>query len=116
MAGTLTLLVGALNRGSRPIWDPPDRPRLEAVPPDLRGDLLADRETLRVVLQRAAAFRAQLKDRSVAPVLVLPDRSAALTGCISCGGATPSIRCAMCSVACWMALGHTPPLSVVDRP
>jgi hypothetical protein len=51
----------------RAVWDSPDRPRLVAVPPDLKDALLADREALREVLSRAAAFRRQLAGRSIAP-------------------------------------------------
>lgn len=116
MADTLAVLVEALQRGSRPVWEPPDRPRLEMVPPDLRGRLLADRETLRRVLARAAAFRSHLGTSGPVLVLVLPDRPPGDSGCISCGVATAGLRCAECSLACWIALGRTPPPTVLERP
>jgi hypothetical protein len=112
----LVALVEALQRGGKAVWDPPDRPRLVEVPPDLRAALLADRESLREVLSRAAAFRRQLEGRSVAPVLTLPDRPLGDTGCISCGTDAPRIRCRLCSLACWIALGRIPPLSVLLEP
>lgn len=116
MADTLAVLVEALQRGGKAVWDPPDRPRLAGVPTDLRERLLGDRETLREVLRRAAAFRTQLEGRTVTPVLVLPGRPLGDTGCISCGTDTPSIRCPECSLACWIALERTPPPTVLDRP
>jgi hypothetical protein len=110
----LVALVEALQRGGRAVWDPPDRPRLVEVPPDLRDALLADRDGLREVLSRAAAFRRQLMERSVAPVLTLPGRALGETGCISCGADTSAIRCRLCSLACWIALDHAPPPNLLD--
>ena len=110
----LTALVEALQRGGKTVWDRPNRPRLVAVPPDLRDALLADREALREVLSRAAAFRQQLEGRTVAPVLTLPGSQPRDTGCISCGTATGRIRCRLCSLACWIALGRVPPPSLLD--
>ncbi len=115
MGGGLTALVEALHRGGRVIWDdPPAHPRLTA-PPELRGPLLADRETLRLVLGRAAAFRAHLGSRDFLPVMVLPDRPPGDRGCISCGVETTTIRCAVCSIALWIALDNTPPLSILKQ-
>lgn len=116
MADTLAVLAEALYRGSRTIWEPPDRPRLVEVPPDLRARLLADRDTLRRVLARAAAFRSHLGTSGVVPVLVLPDRPPGDSGCLSCGVATAGLRCAECSLACWIALGRTPPPNILSRP
>lgn len=110
----LLALVEALQRGGKAVWDPPDRPRLVEVPPDLREALLADRAVLQEVLSRAGAFRRQLSGRSVAPVLTLPDRPLGDTGCISCGTDTPRIRCRLCSLACWIALGSVPPMSLLS--
>src|SRR5262249_16485758 len=98
------------------VWQPPDRPRLVQVPPDLRDALLAERDALREVLSRAATFYRQLEGRSVATVLTLPNRPPGDTGCISCGTDTPAIRCPLCSLACWMAVGRVPPSDVLDRP
>lgn len=110
----LVALVEALQRGGKAVWDPPDRPRLVEVPPELIDALLADKETLREVLSRAAAFRRQLEGRTVAPVLTLPGRPIGDTGCISCGADILAIRCRLCSLACWIALGQAPPPSFGD--
>jgi hypothetical protein len=112
----LAVLVEALQRGSEAVWEPPDRPRLGRVPADLRDALQADREAVRRVLTRAAAFRAHLAGPGPAPVLVLPDRPAGAGGCISCGLPAATIRCALCSLACWIALGRTPPPNVLGAP
>ena len=111
----LVALVEALQRGGKAVWEPPDRPRIVDVPPDLREALLADRQALREVLSRAAAFRAHLAGRDVAPVLVLPDRQADSDGCISCGARTPTVRCRLCSLACWIALERIPPASILGE-
>jgi hypothetical protein len=112
------VLMEALQRGGRAVWEPPDRPRLVEVPSDLRAALLAEREALREVLSRAAAFRASLAGRDLRPipVLVLPDRPASSDGCISCGTETSTIRCRLCSLACWIALGHPPPATLLEDP
>ena len=110
----LLALVEALQRGGRAVWEPPDRPRLVEVPPDLREALLANRAALQEVLSRAAAFHRQLEGRTVTPVLTLPGRPPGDTGCISCGAETPAIRCRLCSLACWIALGQPPPRSLLD--
>jgi hypothetical protein len=110
----LSALVEALHRGGKAVWEPPDRPKLVEVPPELRESLLADRQALREVLSRAAAFRAHLAGRDVCPVLVLPDRPPGEAGCISCGAPTASIRCRLCSLACWIALGHAPPRNILE--
>jgi hypothetical protein len=112
----LAVLVEALQRGSEAVWEPPDRPRLGRVPADLRERLYADREAVRQVMARAAAFRAHLTDPGPAPVLVLPDRGPEAGGCISCGTATPTVRCSLCSLACWIALGLAPPSNILGAP
>jgi len=111
----LAVLVEALHRGGRVLWDDPDRPRLTA-PSTLRDSLLADLDTLRLVLSRAVAFRRHLEGGTDIPVMVLPDRPPGDAGCISCGVDTFAIRCPACSIALWIALGKLPPLSLTERP
>jgi hypothetical protein len=112
MDGGIGVLVEALWRGGRAIWEPPDRPRL-AVPVDLREPLLAERRTIRVVLMRAAAFRVHLGTPGLAPILVFSQVPREAPGCISCGVETTTVRCAICSLALWIALGLTPPRNVL---
>jgi hypothetical protein len=106
----LALIAHALHRGGRAIWDPPERPRLR-VPADLRGDILADREILKIVLRRAAAFRVHLAAPSLLPVMVLADRSSSGQGCVSCGAAVVTVRCTACSLAFWIAMDQEPPIT-----
>jgi hypothetical protein len=108
MDGGLAVLVEAFRRGGRTIWEPPDRPRLE-VPADLRAPLLADRRTVRLVLARAAAFRVHLRTPGPAPILLFHDAPDRRVGCISCGMDATTVRCAVCSLALWIALGRRPP-------
>lgn len=102
-------LAEALARGGRVVWDAP-RPRL-LVPPALRDRVLADRETVRKLLGRAALFREQARrfihEGRPLPILALPEYGGEIRGgCISCGdpaGPGP-FRCAVCALAVRLAL------------
>ncbi len=62
------------------------------------------------VFRRAAVFRAQMRERSVIPLLILPEVHDALDGCLSCGVPIPEgFRCRLCQLAVHLALGLIPP-------
>ncbi|MGH7407870.1 MAG: hypothetical protein ACREKF_07685 [Candidatus Methylomirabilales bacterium] len=102
-------LQEALARGGRVIWDPPARPRL-LVPAGERDRVLADRETVREVLRRAALFRQQVRTPGPLPILALPEAPLNGPGCLSCGGTVERrrFRCAVCALAVDLALEVKP--------
>ena len=107
MTGVVAL-AEVLARGGRVVWDAP-RPRL-MVPPDLREKVLADRETVKEVLRRAALFRQQARTPGPLPILALPGAPLSGPGCLSCGATVERgrFRCAVCALAVDLALEVKP--------
>ncbi len=94
-------VVEALRRGVRVLWDPP---RYRG-PAEALALAKGTPETAREVLRRAAIFRAQAQRASVCPLLVLPEATLQLGGCISCGVSIPcGFRCGVCQIAVQLAL------------
>ncbi len=95
------LVVEALRRGARVVWDPP---RFRGPSPALALAKKAA-ETAREVLHRAEIFRAQAQERSPIPLLVLPDVAETPEGCLSCGAPIlEGFRCRLCQLAVHLAL------------
>ncbi len=110
MTGVMAL-TEVLTRGGRVEWDG-SCPRL-LVPPALKDRVLADRETVREILRRAAQFREQagrfIRDGQLLRMLALPE-AAEGGGCLSCGARVDAgrYRCGVCTLAVQLALEASP--------
>lgn len=102
------VLVEALTRGGKVVWDPPNRPRLFA-PPSLHEAIRADRKTVKEILRRAAILRVQATTYGPCPLLALPEHPGA-GGCLSCGDPVDAghFRCPLCALAVRIALQMMP--------
>ena len=95
------VLAEALAAGARVEWPGPTRARL-LVPPDLRARVLAESDTVREVLRRAAVFRGQAHAPGPVPFLHLPEAKGRDGGCLSCGAPVDEarhFRCPLCVLA-----------------
>ncbi len=100
----VAVLSDALGKGARVVFDGSDEPRLLA-PQTLHDAILANRETVKEILRRAAIFRQQAHSPGPWPILTL--RGVGADGCISCGAQPASdrrYRCEVCALAVRLAL------------
>jgi hypothetical protein len=117
MAAVATLARALADDGGAVVWTPdPARPTVR-VAPQWAAELRRDAATVRDVLERAVAFRAQIEAAQGAalPLLRLPDAPPLEIGaCHSCGAAPVSHhRCLACCVALYAALDAIDVLRVV---